>query len=54
MPRVLTIAARPFCVMPMNACGREAESIASVATCTDPSVPFLNPTGHDVPLASSR
>ncbi len=34
LPRVLTIAARPCSVTPMNACGLDAERIASTATVT--------------------
>ncbi|MCY1244179.1 hypothetical protein D9M72_572380 [compost metagenome] len=35
-------------------CGCDAALIASTAILTLPSVPFLKPTGHDSPEASSR
>lgn len=54
LPRVLTIAARPCSVTPMKAWGFEAECIASMATPTLPSVPFLKPIGKETPEASSR
>lgn len=54
LPRVLTMAASPCSVTPMNACGFELARIASTATDTLPSVPFLNPMGNDTPDASSR
>jgi hypothetical protein len=38
----------------MKQCGCEADCIASIATDTDPSVPFLKPIGKDAPDASSR
>ena len=53
-PRVLTIAAMPCSVTPMKACGFEDERMASTATETLPSVPFLNPMGKETPEASSR
>ena len=52
-PRVFTIAANPCSVTPINACGELAARIASTATPTDPSVPFLNPIGKETPDASS-
>lgn len=53
-PRVLTMEAIPCSVTPMNACGLLLERIASTATVTLPSVPFLKPMGKDTPEASSR
>src|SRR5207302_11305244 len=54
LPPVSTIAARPCSVTPMKLCGCDAARTASMAICTLPSVPFLNPTGTDSPEASSR
>ena len=54
LPRVLTMAARPCSVTPIKACGLEAECMASMATPTLPSVPFLKPMGKETPEASSR
>jgi len=53
-PRVLTMEAMPCSVTPMKACGLLLERIASIATVTLPSVPFLKPIGKDTPEASSR
>jgi hypothetical protein len=39
LPRVLTIAARPCSVTPINAWGLDEDRIASMATVTEPSVP---------------
>ena len=44
----------PILVMPMKAWGALAAWMASLATLTPPSVPFLKPTGQDRPLASWR
>lgn len=54
LPRVLTMAARPCSVTPIKACGLDAECMASMATPTLPSVPFLKPMGKETPEASSR
>src|SRR5437879_2884889 len=54
LPRVDTIAEWPPLVTDRKWCGCWAALIASAAICTLPSVPFLNPTGHDSPEASSR
>ena len=48
------MAATPILVMPMKACEAWAARMASAATFTPPSVPFLKPTGQDRPLASWR
>src|SRR5881628_1601268 len=53
-PRVMTIDARPCSVTPMKRCGCAAARTASIAICTVPPVPFLNPIGIDMPDASSR
>src|SRR5439155_44377 len=53
-PRVMTIDARPCSVTPMKRCGCAAARTASIAICTVPPVPFLNPIGMDMPDASSR
>lgn len=54
LPRVSKIAAIPIFVMPMNAWLARAATIASAATCTPPSVPFLKPIGQLSPDASCR
>ena len=48
------IAERPPLVTAMKWCGCDADFTASAAMRTLPSVPFLKPTGHDSPDASSR
>ena len=40
--------------MPRKVWGWLADCIASIATLTEPSVPFLNPIGKPEPDASSR
>src|SRR5882762_10662491 len=54
LPVVAAIAERPPLVTAMKWCGCEADFTASAAMRTLPSVPFLKPTGHDSPEASSR
>jgi hypothetical protein len=54
LPRVWTIAERPCSSIPANAWLTAAARTASTATCTPPSVPFLNPTGIDRPEPSWR
>jgi hypothetical protein len=54
LPRVSNTAACPILVMPRKACGACAATMASAATFTPPSVPFLKPTGQLSPLASWR
>ena len=54
LPRVSKIAAIPIFVIPMNAWLAAAATIASDATCTPPSVPFLKPIGQLRPEASWR
>ena len=44
----------PACVMPRKWCGWRADCSALIATVSEPSVPFLKPTGVDRPLAISR
>ena len=48
------MAVWPSLVTAMKWCGCEAAFTASTAIFTLPSVPFLKPTGHDSPEASSR
>lgn len=38
----------------MKLCGWDADCMASMATLTEPSVPFLKPIGKEAPEASSR
>ena len=52
-PLVLVMAASPCLVTPMKWCFEAADPTASIATERDPSVPFLNPTGKERPLANS-
>jgi hypothetical protein len=54
LPAVVTTAAAPLGVTPKNVCPAADARQASTATCTSPSVPFLNPTGMDRPEASWR
>ncbi len=54
LPVVLTTAARPSSSMPKKTCGWEEACTPSIATCTSPSVAFLNPTGIDRPEVSCR
>ena len=54
LPAVAAIAERPSLVTARKRCGCEAAITASAAMRTLPSVPFLNPTGHDSPEAISR
>src|SRR5262249_2679287 len=54
LPLVVTTAAAPAAVTPKNVCRAAEARHASTATCTSPSVPFLNPTGMDRPEASWR
>src|SRR3546814_7117378 len=54
LPVVAAIAARPLLVTARKWCGWAAETTASRAILTLPSVPFLKPTGQDSPDASSR
>ncbi|MNT62212.1 hypothetical protein D3C72_1999070 [compost metagenome] len=53
-PLVLTIAEWPHLVTDRKQCGAPAALMASIATFMVPSVPFLKPTGHERPDASSR
>ena len=53
-PAVRTIEARPAPSIPRKDCGAAAAAQASRAICSDPSVPFLKPTGMDRPEASWR
>ena len=46
--------ASPCSVTPRKRCGWAAARRASIAICTPPSVPFLNPTGIEHAEASSR
>lgn len=48
------MAEMPCLVTDKNACSLEADLIASTAIVTEPSVPFLKPTGMLRPLVSSR
>jgi hypothetical protein len=48
------MAVPPSLVTDRKWCGCEAAPTASAAIFTLPSVPFLKPTGHDRPEASSR
>lgn len=48
------LAEMPCLVTDKNACELEADPIASMAIWSEPSVPFLNPMGIDIPEASSR
>ena len=43
----------PCEVMPRKACGQDEARMASTATPTEPSVPFLKPIGNETPEASS-
>ena len=52
-PTVPTIATRPGLVTDRNWCGCSTAPMASIATSSEPSVPFLNPTGKDSPEANS-
>ncbi|CFN68686.1 Uncharacterised protein [Bordetella pertussis] len=54
LPAVETMAECPPLVTERKWCGCEAALMASTAIFTLPSVPFLKPTGHDRPEASSR
>ncbi len=54
LPRVRNTADWPCCVMPRKWCGWRTDCSALIATVSEPSVPFLNPTGVDRPLAISR
>ena len=54
LPAVRKIAERPALVTERKLCGWRAAPIASTAICTEPAVPFLNPTGQESPEASSR
>jgi len=54
LPAVLTILAIPWLLIPIKLCGWDADCIASIATLTLPSVPFLKPIGKAEPEASSR
>lgn len=54
LPLVLTILAIPWLLIPMKLWGCEADCMASMATLTLPSVPFLKPMGKAEPDASSR
>ena len=48
------LAEMPCLVTDKKACELEADPIASMAIWSEPSVPFLNPIGIDIPEASSR
>ena len=54
LPAVCTIAEWPPLVTDRKWCGADAALIASTAIFTSPLVPFLKPTGHESPDASSR
>ena len=54
LPAVDTMAVLPPFVTDRKWCGCDDALIASSAMRTLPSVPFLKPTGHDSPEASSR
>src|SRR5471030_2498819 len=54
LPLVDTMAEWPPLVTDRKWCGCDAALMASTAILTLPSVPFLKPTGHDSPDASSR
>jgi len=54
LPEVWKMATTPSLVTEGNQCEERAERQASTATWTEPSVPFLKPTGIDRPEASSR
>ena len=53
-PDVETMATTPCFVIERKWWPWDAALIASTAMPRDPSVPFLNPTGKDRPLANSR
>ena len=54
LPRVRNTADWPCCVMPRKWCGWRTDCSALIATVSEPSVPFLKPTGVERPLAISR
>lgn len=54
MDAVDVLAEMPCLVTDKKACELEADPIASMAIWSEPSVPFLNPMGIDIPEASSR
>jgi len=54
LPVVRTTPVKPSWSMPRKLCELRAEVMASIAICRLPSVAFLNPTGIERPLASSR